>query len=93
LAAVLTNAELQADKPYERDLCGDCEACLRACPVGALTAYKVDNRKCMLGTHLTDRPEFDYRKVWEKYEPAFTKNSHLMCMKCQKACKYGRDKR
>jgi epoxyqueuosine reductase QueG len=92
LSAVLTNAEMQADKPFEQDLCGDCEACLGACPVGALMPYKVDDRKCMLGAHLMDGLGLDYRKMWEKYEPAFTKNSHLMCIECQKACKYGKDK-
>jgi len=93
LAAVLTNAEMKADKPFEGDLCGDCEECVKACPVGALTPYKVDDRKCMLGAHLMDRPSYDYRNEWSKYEPSSTKNSHLMCMECQKACRYGKSRR
>jgi len=92
LAAVLTNAEMKADKPFERDLCGNCEACVKACPVGALTPFKVDDRRCMLGAHLMDKPTFSYGKKWSKYEPTLTKNSHLMCMECQKACKYGKSK-
>jgi epoxyqueuosine reductase QueG len=93
LAAVLTNAEMKADKPFEGDLCGGCEECVRACPVGALTPYKVDDRKCMLGAHLMDKSSYDYRKEWSKYEPSSTKNSHLMCMECQKACRYGKSRR
>jgi epoxyqueuosine reductase QueG len=91
IAAVLTDAELTADKPFEQDLCQDCEDCLRACPVGALTPYKVDDRKCMLGVHLAeDRPE--YHDSWRRYEPSLSKNSHLMCTQCQEACRYGKNR-
>ena len=93
LTAVLTNAEMKTDRPFEGDLCGDCEECVKACPVGALTPYKVDDRKCMLGAHLMDKPSYDYRSEWSKYEPSYTRNSHLMCMECQKACKYGKSRR
>ena len=92
IAAVLTDAELIADRPFEKDLCRDCEDCLRACPVHALTPYRVDDRKCMLGVHLVeDRSE--YYDLWRKYEPSLSKNSHLMCTQCQEACKYGKNKR
>jgi epoxyqueuosine reductase QueG len=92
IATVLTDAELVADKPFERDLCQDCEDCLRACPVGALIPYRVDDQKCMLGVHLTeDRPK--YHDLWKKYEPSLSKNSHLMCTQCQEACRYGKNKR
>jgi epoxyqueuosine reductase QueG len=91
-AAILTNAEMLADKPFEQDLCGDCEACIRACPAGALTPYRVDDRKCMLGIHISSRQSFEQNPKWMEIEPSFTKNSHLMCMCCQKSCRYGRDK-
>lgn len=92
-AAVLTNAELLTDKPFERDLCGDCEACIRACPAGALTPYKVDDSKCLLGIHISNKEGFEQNPKWMEIEPSSTKNSHLMCMRCQKSCRYGRDKR
>lgn len=92
LAAVLTNAEMVADKPFEQDLCVDCEECIKACPVGALTPYKVDGEKCLVGLHITDKESFERNKEYAKYEPSLTKNSHLMCMKCQKACPHGREK-
>jgi len=92
LAAILTNAEMVADKPFEQDLCGDCENCLKACPVGALTPYKVDDSKCLVGVHLTDKENLKGNEKLSKHEPAFTKNSHLMCMECQKACRYGKEK-
>ncbi len=93
LAAVLTNAEMVAERPFEDDLCGDCEKCLKACPAGALTPYRVDDSKCLVGAHLLDQKGFGPGERWSKYEPSFTKNSHLMCMECQKACPYGKKQR
>ncbi|MFX0069138.1 MAG: 4Fe-4S double cluster binding domain-containing protein [Candidatus Hodarchaeota archaeon] len=91
-ATILTNAEMAEDNPFDRDLCGDCKACIEECPVGALTPYKLDDAKCLVGIHITGRNE-EISKYGEKlkvHEPNITKNAHLMCMKCQKACKYGR---
>lgn len=93
IATVLTDAELVADKPFEQDLCGDCEECNKACPVGALTPYKVDDKKCLVGIHIIDKERFERNQEYGNCEPSFTRNSHLMCMVCQKACKYGRERR
>lgn len=92
-AAILTNAELIPDKPFEEDLCGNCEECVKTCPVGALTPYKVDDTKCLVGIHLTEIQSNNYMELIRKYEPSLTKSSHLMCTECQKACKYGRNRR
>jgi ferredoxin len=92
-SVVLTNAEMRADKPFDRDLCGDCEECIKACPVGALTPYRVDDMKCLVGIHIAGNEISQYEEELKKYEPSFTKNSHLMCIECQKACKYGREGR
>jgi len=92
LGAVLTNAEMVVDKPFEEDLCGNCENCVDACPVNALTPYKVDSENCLVGSHLLDQKisKTDLSMILSRYEPTLTKNSHLMCMECQKACKFGR---
>jgi len=78
LQSILTDAELAPDEPFEEDLCGDCEACIRACPVGALTPYTVDAERC--SGHLNQMPPF-------------TENSTLMCTQCQRACPHGREER
>lgn len=92
LATVLTNAEMLGDKPFEEDLCGDCEDCIKACPVNALTPYRVDDTKCLVGIHLIDKEGFEKNEKLAKFEPSLTKNSHLICMECQKACKYGKER-
>lgn len=96
LSAVLTDAQLKPDPPFEEDLCGDCERCIEACPTGALTPYKVDDLKCLVGISLgrLKSPKYAelfrrYRGLFERYEPRLTERSHLMCMECLKACRYG----
>ncbi len=93
LATVLTNAPMIPDKPFELDLCGDCVKCIKACPIGALSPYEVDDQKCLVGVHLLDKERFEVHEEWRKYEPSFTENSHLMCIECQKVCKYGNQDR
>jgi len=90
LAAVLTDAKMTPDKPFEQDLCGDCEDCVNACPVGALTPYKVDDTKCLVGVHLMRENLSEYVEKLRLYEPSLTGNSHVMCVMCQRVCKYGR---
>ncbi|MCW3979534.1 MAG: 4Fe-4S binding protein [Candidatus Bathyarchaeota archaeon] len=93
LAIVLTDAAMRPDEPFEQDLCGDCEECVKACPVDALTPYKVDDMRCLVGVHIAGKDLERYREELGRYEPTFTTNSHLMCMEGQKACEYGKEKR
>ena len=47
LGEVFTTLELPADPP-EVDHCGTCDACLRACPTGALPEpYRIEPRRCI----------------------------------------------
>ena len=93
LQSILTDAELVPDAPFEEDLCGDCEECIKACPVGALTPYKIDPEKCLLGTYLNIKDDPEYRSLLDEHMPNLTKNGVIMCMTCQKTCIYGREER
>jgi len=93
LQSILTDVELVPDDPFEEDLCGECKKCIEACPVGALTPYKIDPDKCLLGIYSSIRDDPKFESILAEYNPRLTKNSFLMCMACQKACPYGREER
>jgi len=46
IGSVVTDAELPVDAPMRRD-CGTCEACIPACPTGALRDGVLDARVCL----------------------------------------------
>ena len=48
LAELITDIELEYDKPQLKDICGNCKLCLEACPTNALYApYCLDASKCI----------------------------------------------
>jgi len=81
LVTVLTNVSLTPDQPMRGD-CGECQACLEVCPVGAIK----------------ERPEeFDHIACFQQLQ-RFSKQENLgqyICGLCVKVCRgeSGRDKR
>lgn len=83
LGTVLTDAPLaEPPAPVQRSYCGDCDACVRVCPAGALTGVKWTRgmeRARILDAHKCD--------AWKKaHYTAFDSN---VCGICTSACPMG----
>jgi epoxyqueuosine reductase len=90
LRSIVTDAPLVPDEPYTEDLCRDCDLCVKACPVDALTPHAVDSDKCLLGMPMEQRLSDEYHETYEKHSPMVTENTWIMCQACQRACPVGR---
>ena len=65
LGALVLDAELATDAPFEADRCGTCTRCIEACPTEAITAPReLDARRCIayLTIELKDEIPVEYRE-------------------------------
>lgn len=78
LGEIITNMQLSADKPVEKQQCGNCGKCIDACPTGALSENGLDARKCI-----------SYLTIEHKGEINKNIGKHLFgCEECLLACPY-----
>jgi epoxyqueuosine reductase len=85
LGALVLDAELVPDTPFEADRCGTCTRCIDACPTGAIVApRKLDATKCIsyLTIELKDEIPLELRE----------KIGALLygCDICQEVCPFNR---
>lgn len=83
LGTVITDMPLEADIPFEEDLCGDCRACVLACPAMAIEnkKFNLENPTDTLNRQICS----DFMK--EKFKSI---GRGAVCGICVKTCKYGR---
>lgn len=76
LKGVLTDADLGVEcEVLGDDSCGSCEECIKACPVGAISAEDVDRKKCA-------SCGLNHLKLRE--------NAYAYCIACTACCPVGR---
>jgi len=94
LMAILTDAELDIDMPFDKDQCRDCERCIKACPSKALSPYNIEISRCM--AYAAENPggkmvPDDVRALAEMYTVRPSRFSYLECTICLDACPIGKE--
>lgn len=84
LGELLIDTELDYDKPFEHNHCGECRRCIDNCPTGALDEHCFDARKCLSYLTIEHRGELP-ENIGEKMGNCF-----YGCDRCQTSCPHNR---
>ena len=86
LGEIFSDLDLPLDKPIE-NLCGTCDACIKACPTGAIVEpFKIDARRCI--AYLT----IEHKEENIQNELKFFIGKHVYgCDECQVVCPWNKN--
>ncbi len=88
LGIIILNSELEYDKPFSKDLCGNCRLCIDLCPTGAINENRtIDARKCI--SYLTVESK---RPVPEELAVKMERKV-FGCDRCQENCPWNKNAR
>lgn len=87
LGVLLLSAELPPDAPFEAEHCGNCTACLDACPSQALTPFRLDPKRCLT----TYTIETEAEPPAEVAAAIRASGWVAGCDACQEACPWNRE--
>lgn len=92
LGTLLLELELEADSTFEGDHCGTCNACVEACPTGALLGRTPEGAPLMDATRCISYLTIEHRgPIPRELRPLIGKWV-FGCDICQEACPYNRPK-
>jgi len=78
--------ELDYDRPYEGERCGDCSLCIEQCPTGAINDnHTIDARKCIANLTIENRGQIAPELLPELGRRIYG------CDRCQEVCPWNRE--
>jgi epoxyqueuosine reductase len=88
LGSLLVDIELAADAPFERDHCGTCNACVSACPTGALLGRDENGAPVMDATRCISYLTIENRGPIPRELRPLIGNRVFGCDICQERCPF-----
>jgi epoxyqueuosine reductase len=86
IGALIVNIELDYDKPFKGEFCGNCRLCIDLCPTGAINENRtIDARKCIANLTIENRGP-----IPEKLIPRLG-NRVYGCDRCQEVCPWNKN--